>query len=227
LDKHFKFLVLLRQESDPNLEATRRYFGKLTDGNIYYRGIELRRRDYPTFTKEFEEKLMKILFDTESAEEVVGSQLRKAFDYVVKTCDEIRNGEVPAADLVVRKVLRKRVKEYRSLFPHVVAAIQMIQNGKRLRSGDAIDFVYLNAEHKNPFRRVVPAEIMQSSQHYDREKYMELVLDVSETILGAFVFDRNTFGFKSKPRNYLEELNLERTSEVFLELEDLRRHIEG
>jgi len=208
LDHHFKFLVLLKQESDPNLEATRRYFGKLMDGSIYYRGVEIRRHDYPAFMKRFEERLMEMLFDAESADDILRVQYGKALNYVLETCGEIRSGMVPVEDLVVTKVLRKGIREYRSLFPHVVAAIQTTQNGKRLRSGDSVDFVYLNAEHKNPFRRVVPAEIMQSSQHYDREKYVELALDVAETILGVFGFNRKQPGFKSKPKSYVEELNL-------------------
>ena len=223
LDHHYKFLVLLKQESDPNLEATRRYFGKLKDGTIYYRGIELRRHDYPRFIKEFEERLMEILLSAESDEEVFKTQLKKAFDHVVETCDEIWNGKVLLDDLAVRKILRKRVGEYRSLFPHVVAAIQMVQHGKRLRRGDEIDYVYLDAEHKNPFRRVVPAEIMVNDQRYDREKYVELALDVAETVLGPFGFTRRDLGFKAKPRNYLEELNFERINEALHELEDLRR----
>jgi len=221
LDHHYKFLALLKQESDPNLEATRRYFGKLVDGSIYYRGIELRRHDYPAFMKDFEERLMQILFDAETADDVLRVQYGKSLDYVVETCDEIMAGKVPVEDLIVKKVLRREVGEYRSLFPHVVAAIQAIQNGKRVRSGDEIDFVYLNAEHKNPFRRVVPAEIMKISQHYDKEKYVELALDVAETVLGVFGFNRKQLGFKSKPKNYVEELNLERINEVFLE-PDLR-----
>ena len=33
LDQHFKFLVLTIQEADPEIEATRRYFGKLMKEN--------------------------------------------------------------------------------------------------------------------------------------------------------------------------------------------------
>jgi len=222
VDHHYKFLVLLKQESDPNLEATRRYFGKLMDGTIYYRGIELRRHDYPRFMKDFEEHLMEIILGAESSEEVFKTQLRKAFDHVVEACDEIWNGKVPLDDLVVRKVLRRRVGEYSSLFPHVVAAIQMVQHGKRLRRGDEIDYVYLDVEHKNPFRRVVPVDIIENNQHYDKEKYVELALDVAETVLGPFGFSRRDLGFKAKPRNYLEELNFERINEALPELEDLK-----
>jgi DNA polymerase elongation subunit (family B) len=201
LEQHFKFLVLLRQEGDPNLEATRRYFGKLTNGELYYRGIELRRHDFPVFLKELETRLMEILFDAESAEEVWKFQYKKAFDFVIKACDLIRSGKVPLDDLVISKILRKPVNSYRSLFPHVIAAIQLVQKGKRLKSGEKIDYVYVNAEHKNPFRRVVPAAILDKNyRYYDRDKYVELVLDIAETILGIFGFSRKNLGLERSRR---------------------------
>ena len=224
LDHHFKFLVLLTQEADPNLEAARRYFGKLTNGELYYRGIELRRHDYPAFLKEFETKLMEILFDAESAENIWEVQYKKAFDYVVKTCDLVRTGNVPLNDLVVSKTLRKPVNTYRSLFPHVVAAIQMAQKGKRLRRDEDIDFIYVNAEHRNPFRRVVPAALFDGEHgYYDREKYVELVLDVAETVLGTFGFKGTHLGTGRKPKDYVEELKFERELETLIELETLNR----
>lgn len=192
--------MLLTQEADPNLEATRRYFGKLTNGELYYRGIELRRHDYPIFLKKFETRLMEILFDAES----------------------VRTGKVPLDELVISKILRKRVNTYRSLFPHVVAAIQLVQKGKRLKNGEKIDFVYVNAEHKNPFRRVIPATIMDSGhQYYDRDKYVELVLDVAETVLSVFGFSRKQLGVGMKPKDYIEKIRIERSREIISELETL------
>lgn len=84
-------------------------------------------------------------------------------------------GKVKLERLVVSKVLRKPVNEYRSMFPHVVAAMQMVQKGKRLRRGETIDFVYINASHTNPFRRVVPALLLDEANYYDSEKYVEMV----------------------------------------------------
>ncbi|MEM1507888.1 MAG: DNA polymerase domain-containing protein [Candidatus Bathyarchaeia archaeon] len=107
LDKHFKFLVLLKQEADPNIDATRRYFGKLTNGELFYRGIELRRHDYPDFIKKFETELMEILFDAEDAREILERQCKKALNYVLETCDLIRDGKVPVSELVVSKSLRR------------------------------------------------------------------------------------------------------------------------
>jgi hypothetical protein len=58
-------------------------------------------------------------------------------------------------------------------------------------------------------------------QYYDRDKYVELVLDVAETVLGIFGFDRGNLGLGGKPRNFLEELKLDRSQEILGELESL------
>ncbi|MEM1582546.1 MAG: DNA polymerase domain-containing protein [Candidatus Bathyarchaeia archaeon] len=214
LDKHFKFLVLLKQEADPNLDATRRYFGKLTNGELFYRGIELRRHDYPVFIKKFETKLMEILFDAETARDIWEKQYKKALNYVFEACDLIREGKVPLNELIISKSLRRPVNRYRSLLPHVVAAIRLIQMGKRLKSSEVINFLYMNAEHRNPFRRVTPIEVLDScSQRYDRNKYIEIILGVAETILGTFGFDRKSLEFGITEKLYrrikAQELKIE------------------
>ncbi|MEM2094851.1 MAG: DNA polymerase domain-containing protein, partial [Candidatus Bathyarchaeia archaeon] len=190
LDHHYKFLVFLSQESMPEMEATRRYFGKLTDGELYYRGIDLRRHDTPPFLKEFQEKLMEIFFDAENAHDVERMQYRKACDFVMETCHRIQRGEVDPTRLTVIKVLRKPVNEYRSMLPHVAAAKQIEMRGTRLTDGETVNFLYVNAGHSNPYRRVVSIP-MQGRSYYDKERYVELALDVAETVLGAFGFRKH------------------------------------
>jgi len=187
LDHHYKFLVFLNQSSMPEMGATRRYFGKLTTGELYYRGIDLRRHDTPTFLKEFQERLMEILFDAESIEEVKTKQFRQACRFVEETCKKIKRGEVDPLGLVVRKVLRKPAGEYRSLLPHVVAARQFEWKGKNPEDGEYVRFLYVNAGHNNPYRRVASLPL-NKHVYYDRERYVELALDAAETILSVFGF---------------------------------------
>jgi hypothetical protein len=90
------------------------------------------------------------------------------------------------------------------------------------RRNEKLDYVYLDAEHNNPFKRVVPAALIDhEDMYYDRDKYTEMVLDVAETVLGVFGFDREQLGIKKKPRNYLEELRNDRTRGAVAELSSL------
>jgi hypothetical protein len=46
--------------------------------------------------------------------------------------------------------------------------------------------------------RVTPAKLISSRVSYDREKYLEMLLDSAEAILSIFGFDRSVFGFDKK-----------------------------
>jgi hypothetical protein len=71
--------------------------------------------------------------------------------------------------------------------------------------GDTIQYIYIDSQHKDPLRRVVPLEILQkgessenSTLNYDKEKYREMILDAAETVLGDFGFDRTVY---ENPKN--------------------------
>jgi len=205
LDHHYKFLVLMTRETDSRLEVAKRYFGKLHDGGLHYRGIELRRHDSPPFIKGFQEELMRVLFEADSAEEVWRERLPVAVEYVREACSRIRERRVGGEGLVVSKCLRKSVDGYGSSLPHVTAARQLSIKGVEVRPGDLVDFLYVEAGHRNPYRRVVPVGLVgQGWRGYDRAKYVDLLLDAAETILGAFGFDRRSLERRPRQTDLLE-----------------------
>ena len=216
---HYRYLVLLTQEADPEIEAARRFYGKLINGTVYYRGIELRRHDYPIFLKHFQEQLLNILLSADKAEDLQKRQFPKAIEFTVQTLDELRSGNVPLNELIISKVLRIPVERYRSLFPHVTAAVQLRQKHRPVKTGDIIDYVYVDTTQINPINRVSPAKFAET---YDVEKYAEMLLDVAESILGVFGFSRTRLGFQNRSRNFLDELRSERTKEILMELESLQ-----
>ena len=46
-----------------------------------------------------------------------------------KTIDKVMTGELGLKDLIVSKILRQDLYKYRSLFPHVSAALQLTEVG--------------------------------------------------------------------------------------------------
>jgi DNA polymerase elongation subunit (family B) len=84
-------------------------------------------------------------------------------------------------DLVISKLLRQDIDKYRSIFPHVSAAIQLSNNnsngssGKYPTKGDTIHYIYTNSQHNNPLYIIVPIENLQEEwkttlDKYDKEK---------------------------------------------------------
>jgi DNA polymerase elongation subunit (family B) len=125
-------------------------------------------------------------------------------------------GEIQMKELVVSKILRQDLTKYRSLFPHVSAALQLTEAGKSLVRGDIIQFIYTDAAHKNPLRRVMPLDLISAEHDYDKEKYREMLLEAAESILGYFDFDRIIYGdaVRKKNRKWWYEIRQERQKDM-------------
>jgi DNA polymerase family B len=197
LEYHYKFLVLLYIEADEKMEARKHYYGLAYDNQLITRGIDTRRHDSPTFLKEFQTTLLSKLFDCNSSEEVLTNGYQNALLYITHSIDKLMNGEIQITDLVISKLLRQNIEKYRSLFPHVAAAIRLLVSGVIASRGDNIQYVYTDSNHSDPLQRIVPAKLI-SSENYDREKYLEMLLDSAEAVLSVFGFNRSLYGFDRK-----------------------------
>jgi DNA polymerase elongation subunit (family B) len=214
LENYYKFLVLLPLEADEKMEALKHYFG-ITHGNeLIARGIEIRRHDAPNFIKEFQTELLYTLFDFKDSAEVLSKGYEHTLLLVTKTIDKVMTGEIQMKDLVVSKMLRQDLIKYRSLFPHVSAALQLTDAGKSLVRGDMIQYIYTDSAHKNPLRRVMPLDLISEEHGYDKEKYREMLLDAVETILAYFGFDGTVYGDRKKNRKWWYALRQERGRDI-------------
>jgi hypothetical protein len=67
----------------------------------------------------------------------------------------------------------------------VAATIQLVNsNGKLSSSGDMIQYIYTDSQHQNPLNRIAIAGDNNFGLNYDKEKYKEMLLDATETVLG-------------------------------------------
>jgi DNA polymerase elongation subunit (family B) len=138
---------------------------------------------------------------------------------VTKAIDKITSGEDVVLDhLVVSKLLGQDIIKYKSLFPHVSAAIQLCNEDRHSSKGDTIKYIYTNSQHKNPLCRVASINEGTGRLDYDKEKYKEMLLDAAETVLTYFGFDRTIYGIKKNAAArklwWLEELRQERERDI-------------
>jgi DNA polymerase elongation subunit (family B) len=221
LETCYKFLVLLPLEADEKLEALKHYYGITHTNELIVRGIEARRHDAPNFIKDFQSELLYTLFDCKDMAEIVSRGYENALLLVTRTMDKVMTGELELKDLIVSKILRQDLYKYRSLFPHVSAALQLTEAGVPLTCGDTIQYIYTDAANSNPLRRVTPVEFIEEGreQVYDKEKYREMLLEAAETVLGYFGFDRTLFGvtIRSKNRKWWHQLREQRQKDIDIE----------
>ncbi len=206
LEFHYKYLVLLYIEADEKMEGKKHYFGLTFDNQLITRGIETRRHDSPIFIKEFQRALLSKLFDCNTYEEVLTTGYENSLKYITHSIDKLMNGEIQITDLVISKLLRQNIEKYRSLFPHVAAAIRLNVSGVIANRGDNIQYIHTDSSHTDPLFRITPAKLI-SSEKYDKEKYLDMLLDSAETVLSIFGFSRSLYGFdKKKTREWWQEI---------------------
>ncbi|MFL6360431.1 MAG: DNA polymerase domain-containing protein [Nitrososphaeraceae archaeon] len=221
VDYHYKFLVLLPLEADEKIEVLKHYFGITFDNELVVRGIEIRIHDVPAFIKRFQTQLIYTLFDCKDSSEVITKGYENALLLVTQAIDTIMTGEgLDDKDLIISKLLRQDIQKYKSLFPHVSAAIQ---SRRYPLKGDTIQYIYTDSKHNNPLCRVTAIEGSKSLSSYDKEKYREMTLDAAETVLAHFGFDRTAYSSFKKNNGkrkwrWFEELKEQRARDIEAEL---------
>ena len=160
IEHDFRFLVLLPLEASEKIEALKQYYGVTHDGKLVVRGVEIRRHDTPNLIKQFQTELLSTLFDCKDIEEIISKGYENALLLVTKAIDKIMIGgeDVTKNDLVISKLLGQNIEKYRSLFPHVSAAIQLSNEFRHPSKGDTIRYIYTDSQHRTPLCRVVPVE---------------------------------------------------------------------
>jgi DNA polymerase elongation subunit (family B) len=183
VENHFRFLVLLPQKGGSGLGAVNRYYGVTFDGELVCSGIELRRRDSPPYVKRVQRKALGVLFSCASGEEVSTKGVEKAQAVIEGPCLRLRDGGVPEEELRISTALRRDPRDYKAKAPNVAAAEALGIAGKRMEVGSLVDYVYVDAGHGNPFRRVRPAGY---GGWVDLEKYVDLVREAWRSVLMPF-----------------------------------------
>jgi DNA polymerase elongation subunit (family B) len=126
------------------------------------------------------------------------------------------NGEIQITDLVVSKLLRQDIAKHRALFPHVAAAIRLNISGVITNRGDSIQYVHTDSNHTDPLQRITPAKLI-SSESYNKEKYLEMMLEAEEAVLSIFRFNRSLFSFdRKKSHHWWNELYEQRERDIEL-----------
>lgn len=99
------------------------------------------------------------------------------------------------------------------MFPHVSAAIRLNVSGVIASRGDNIQYVLTDSNHTDPLYRITPAKLI-SSNKYDKEKYLEMLLDAAEATLSVFGFSRLLLGFDKKFKHWWDELYQQRKRDI-------------
>jgi DNA polymerase I len=144
-------------------EAMKRYAGLLHDGSLDIVGLEVVRGDWSDIARQVQEQVLIHILRDQSTE--------KAVQDVRVTLRRLRDGEVPLADVTIRKTLTKPIEDYAVRTPHVEVAKSLVKQGWDLTVGDKVAYIITKGSGKL-FQKAKPSNQVKA-EDVDIEYYFE------------------------------------------------------
>ena len=145
LDGIYRWICFLPSRQNQKIPVPNRYFGIFQSGEIKCRGIELRRHDTPAFIAELQKEMLAILAKS-PGNGSLQEYLERLRVLAARRMDDLRHGRIPPEKLLVRQTLSRTVSEYKVPSPAAIAASQLEKEGKFLRPGQTVGFIYTLGE---------------------------------------------------------------------------------
>jgi DNA polymerase-2 len=181
LEGVYRWVAFLPSKRDARIPVPNRYFGVFQDGEIKYRGIELRRHDTPLWVAKVQLAVLQCLAQAKTLAQVQ-NYIPKAREIVEQANRDLRAGRVPLEELVITQRLSRDVDAYKSPSPAARAAQQWVAAGKSVAPGQVMRFVFTRG--KPGVWAVGCGEL--DSRTVDTGMYAELAERTARTILDSF-----------------------------------------
>jgi DNA polymerase-2 len=181
MDGIYRWVAFSPSRKDARIPVPNRYFGVFQDGELKYRGIELRRHDTPLWVAGVQLTLLQCLGQATSLMQIK-NYLPEAAKILKKARADLRAGRVAVDDLVVCQRISKTVEEYRSLSPTARAARVLQESGHTVAAGQNIRFVYTRGKPG-----VWPLGTGELDPRWvDVDRYLVLLEKSAESVIDVF-----------------------------------------
>lgn len=181
MDGIYRWVAFLPSRMDERVSVPNRYFGVFQDGEMKYRGVELRRHDTPLWVAGVQLAILRELSQARDLREV-RERMPRAIAVLNKARSDLRRGRVSPEALVVRQRISKNVEEYKAFSPLARAARLLKESGSNVAPGQNIRFVFTRGKpgvHPLGTGEIDPRMI-------DVDRYLILLDRAAETILSVF-----------------------------------------
>ncbi|MFX1300656.1 MAG: DNA polymerase domain-containing protein, partial [Promethearchaeota archaeon] len=194
----YRWIIFLPCRGKP-YGALTRYCGVKEDGTIKVRGIELRRRDTPALVKQLQLDLLTCLAGAEDEDEM-HEMLPQLLDIVKNYLNRIQSEDVTTEELVITQNISLSPDEYQQQCSQAIAAELAIRYGHDIQPGQPVRYVHTDAQSRHPLRRVALPHT-SAAAHYDKDKYAQLLLRATDTLLTplGWKYERLVEHFNEKP----------------------------
>jgi DNA polymerase elongation subunit (family B) len=191
LEGIYNWILYPPSKMDPRIPTANRYVGWYTNNDIKIRGIEIRRRDTPVFIKRLQGEMLKAMGQAKTVaalREILPSLLAMAKEYI----DLLRSGKANPLDLVVRRHLSQEAGEYTNRSANAIVAQALEEAGVHLAPGEGVEYIIVDATGKRNPEKAKAVALYSLDDGYDIDKYTEMALKATETLLFPFGYDAET-----------------------------------
>ncbi len=188
LEGIYNWILYPPSKMDPRIPTANRYVGWYTNNEIKIRGIEIRRRDTPVFIKRLQGEMLKVMGQagTVSAlQEMLPVLLATAKEFV----DLLRSGKANPLELVVRRHLSQEAGDYTNRSANAIVAQALEEAGISLAPGESVEYIIVDATGKRNPEKAKAVALYSLDDGYDIEKYTDMALKATETLLFPFGYD--------------------------------------
>ena len=140
--KIYPWFAFLATRENPNISVANRFYGLLSNGDHKIRGIALRPSDSPKFVANIQRSVLEIL-----AKETDPTKLPNLLPEILEMVDaqlgSLKKRDIPLEQLLVTQTLSRDLSKYSAMSALFCAAQQLDIQGKAVRRGQIIRFIYV------------------------------------------------------------------------------------
>lgn len=142
LENVYSWFAFLSSRQNSNVSVANRFYGIAANGEHKIRGIAQRRGDTPPFVANMQRSILDMMakeFDPGKLAE----RLPEVLIFIRGRLKALKSREVPLEELVVTQTLSRELDGYSVLSPLASAARQLQIQGKTIKMGQRIRFIYI------------------------------------------------------------------------------------
>jgi DNA polymerase-2 len=183
LEGIYRYVAFLPSRIDERVPVANRYYGVFQDGSLKIRGVEARRHDTPPFVAQVQTDILKRLADR-APHELSTTYLQTVVELLRERLSDLRNGRVELPHLLVTQRVSRTSDEYKVSSPAARAMKQLESEGKQLRPGQHIRFLYTRGE---PGVFTWQLSTPPDPKSIDTERYSSLLLRAAGSVLQPLI----------------------------------------
>lgn len=155
--------IFVTKKNQGERGAKKKYALMDAQKNLTIVGFEYVRRDWCALAKKTQKGVLEHVL-SEGAPE-------KAIRLVRQTIDDLKKGRIPVKDLAILKQIRRPLRKYAAIGPHVAAAKKAVARGKEMGTGSVV--AYVITKKGTTISEKAELEEFVGEGNYDAEYYIQ------------------------------------------------------